>query len=560
MLHEQLGITGKQYGVGLWVQNRPEWQIIDLACISQSLYSVSLYDTLGPDTTEYIINHASLACVCTSLGHIPALIRLAPRCPTLKMVVSLDPLTSPTDIPGHSKRELLVDMAKQSGLLIVDLDEVQAMGRAAPRPFNTPSPDDIGTINYTSGTTGPPKGVVLSHRNAVAAVSASLCLVPQSTGDIMLSYLPLAHIYERVAEGGALWAGSAIGYFHGIITELVDDLKLLRPHHFIGVPRLYNRFSGVIKSKTIEDPGFTGTLSRHVVQKKMDAIKEPDPTKATNRSFLYDRLWARKVSAGVGLDRSRTMISGSAPIDPSIQQFLRIVFSNTLIQGYGLTETYAVSLAQLEGDMTVGNCGTVAPCNELCLADVPDMEYLSTDKPFPRGELLVRGVSVFKEYYRNQEDTAKSLLPDGWFRTGDIATVDELGRFKIIDRKKNVLKLAQGEYISPERIENVYLGGLAYLAQAYVHGDSTQSSLVAIFGITPDNFAVFAGKLLGKEIAATDLEALRVAAQDERVRRQVGKDLDLVGRKAKLNKYEKVKAFRLLIEPFTIENELLTPT
>lgn len=228
--------------------------------------------------------------------------------------------------------------------------------------------------------------------------------------------------------------------------------------------------------------------------------------------------------------------------------------------GYGLTETYAIALAQVEGDMTAGNCGTVMPTTEVCLLDVPDMEYLSTDKPHPRGELLIRGSTVFREYYRNSEETGKALLEDGWFKTGDICSVDELGRFRIIDRRKNVLKLAQGEYISPERIENVYLGTAPWLAQAYVHGDSDKAFLVAIFGIQPDMFAGYVSKILGREISPTDLKALEAAAQEPKVRKTVLKELDRIGKKNKFNSYERVRGVRLMLEPFTIENELLTPT
>ena len=266
-----------------------------------------------------------------------------------------------------------------------------------------------------------------------------------------------------MTEHSALWAGVSIGYFHGNILELVDDIKLLRPTAFISVPRLYNRFGGAIKAQTIQQPGLKGAMSRSIVSTKLANLENPVPGKATNKHMLYDRIWSKKVAAALGLDRAKTMVSGSAPIDPSLQQFLRVVFANNFIQGYGLTETYAIALAQLEGDFSAGNCGAVTPCTELCLMDVPDMEYLSTDKPHPRGELLIRGPTVFKQYYKNDAETKKSFTEDGWFRTGDICSIDELGRFRIIDRVKNVLKLAQGEYISPERIENVYLGNLPWL-------------------------------------------------------------------------------------------------
>ena len=559
-LHQKLGVNGTQYGVGLWCQNRPEWQIVDLACMSQSLYSVSIYDTLGPDATEYIINHAELTSVCTSVSHIPTLLKLAPRCPSLKLIISLDPLSGGNELPGTSKKDLLNAIAAEKGIQIHYMGDVEALGETSPMPYHAPGPEDIVTINYTSGTTGNPKGVTLTHANAVAAASASLCVAEQSKNDVICSYLPLAHIYQRVSEHSALWAGVAIGYFHGNVLELVDDFKLLRPTAFISVPRLYNRFGGAIKAQTIEQPGMKGAMSRGIVNAKMANMKNTAPGKATNRHMLYDRIWSRKVSAALGLDRARTMVSGSAPIDPSLQQFLRVVFANNFIQGYGLTETYAIALVQLANDFTAGNCGAVAPTTEVCLMDVPDMEYLSTDTPQPRGELLIRGPTVFKEYYKSPTETAKAMTEDGWFRTGDICTVDELGRFQIIDRVKNVLKLAQGEYISPERIENVYLGNLPWLAQGYVHGDSSQSCLVAIFGFQADMFAGFVSKVLGTAMDPTDLKGLEAAAQEPKVRKVVLREMGRVGKKARFNSYENVRAVRLLAEPFSIENELLTPT
>ncbi|KAK4990270.1 medium-chain fatty acid-CoA ligase faa2 [Elasticomyces elasticus] len=528
--------------------------------MSQSLFTVSIYDTLGPDTTEYILNHATLTCVCTSLAHIPVLLKLAPRCPNLKLIISLDPLSSGSELPGTSKADLLNALAADLGIRIVYLRDVEALGEASPQRTNPPQPTDIVTINYTSGTTGNPKGVVLTHANAVAATSASMCTTRQGNNDVICSYLPLAHIYQRVAEHTALWGGAAIGYFHGNVLELVEDLKLLRPTLFISVPRLYNRFGGAIKTATVEKDGVGGALSRHIVRTKLAALRHPVPGKATNTHPIYDRIWSRKVVSAFGLERVRSMVSGSAPLDPSLHQFLRVVFSNDFLQGYGLTETYAVALVQIAGDFSAGNCGAAAITTELCLMDVPDMEYLSTDLPYPRGELLIRGSNVFKEYYHDEAETKKAVLEDGWFRTGDICSVDELGRFRIIDRIKNVLKLAQGEYISPERIENVYLGNCTWLAQAYVHGDSHQAHLVAILGIQPDVFATFVSKVVGRDVPAADMKALAAAASEPRVQKAVIKELDRVGKRNKFNSYEKVKNVRLMIEPFTIANELLTPT
>ena len=528
--------------------------------MSQSLYSVSLYDTLGPSAIEYIINHASLACVATSLPHIATLLKLKLRLPTLKIIISLDPLDA-GELAGHSKFDILSSLATDLGIKIYSIHQVEALGESlGPVQYNPPVPSDIITINYTSGTTGPPKGVTLTHRSAVAAASCSLSTIVLGPSDVMCSYLPLAHIYARMTEHGALWSGCAVGYFHGDILGLVEDLKLIRPTAFTSVPRLYNRFGGAIKAATTTQQGAKGAIARHIVSTKLGYLKDFDAPAATNKHRFYDRVWGRKVASAFGLERAHSMVSGSAPLDPTLHQFLRVVFGNNIIQGYGLTETYAISLGQTQGDLSPGNCGAVTPANELCLASVPDMDYLVTDKPHARGELLVRGHTVFSGYYRNEEETAKAMLPDGWFRTGDICSVDEKGRFSIIDRVKNVLKLAQGEYISPERIENVYLSHLDFLAQAYVHGDSIQTFLVAIFGVMPDTFATFASKVLNKSVVATDIPALKAACEDVQVRKAVVKELERVGRKNKFMGYERVRNCYLYFDPFTIENELLTPT
>ena len=559
-INREAGITEQKFGVGLWCQNRPEWQITDLGCMSQSLFSVSLYDTLGPSTTEYIINHATLPCVVTSLPHIPTLLRLKPRLPTLKLIVSLDPLDT-GEQKGHSKHDLLNSLASELGVKIFSIEQVEAIGASLGVPrYNAPSANDIVTINYTSGTTGNPKGVTLLHFNAVASASTTHTVAPHRTGMTVLSYLPLAHIYQRMTEHSMLFAAGAIGYFHGDILALVDDLQALKPDAFMSVPRLYNRFGGAVRAATVQQDGLKGSLARHIVNTKTAAMASPDSSSATNSHVLYDRLWGRKVASALGLQNVKYMISGSAPLDPSLHQFFRAVVGNQFMQGYGLTETYAHGMCQSPNDLTVGNCGGVIPSLEVCLMDVPDMEYYSTDKPQPRGELLIRGNTLFAGYYRNPEETEKAILPDGWFRTGDIATIDKLGRVAVIDRVKNVLKLAQGEYISPERLENIYLSHLSYLAMAYVHGDSLQTFLVAIFAVQPDMFAPFASKLLGKTIEATDIAGIKAACDDPRIVQAVKADLDKVGRKNKFAGYERVRSFKLMVDPFTIDNELLTPT
>lgn len=557
-IHNRAGITDDKYGIGLWSQNRAEWHISDFGIISQSLFSVSLYETLGPDTTEYIINHASLPCVMCSLPHIPALLKLAPRLPTLKVIVSLDPVDAgePT---GHTKLEVLNAMAAPHGIKIYSLNDVEAIGAQSGRKPRPPRKEDVATINYTSGTTGMPKGVVLTHENALSGIMGGRASGSVKAGDVHISYLPLAHIFGRMVDMVALCEGARVGYFHGDIAGLVDDMKLLGPTGLMSVPRLYNKFNSALRQATVEAEGVKGALARHIIETKKANMKKP-AGQASNTHFLYDRIWTPKVKAAVGLQKAHTMVSGSAQLDPNVHEFLRAAFGNNFLQGYGLTESYAVASCQLRGDMDIGNVGPPAPCVEVCLESVPDMEYLVTDKPCPRGELLLRGPCIFKEYYKNEEETKKAIDADGWFHTGDVAEIDSLGRIKIVDRKKNVLKLSQGEYISPERIENVYLGSTSLIATAYVHGDPNQSNLVGIFGIDPASFAPFASKVLKKPIDAADVTTLEAAGRDTAVRKAFLKVLDDIGRTHKFNSFEKVRNCALLIDPFTVENEMLTPT
>ncbi|POS85977.1 hypothetical protein EPUL_002948 [Erysiphe pulchra] len=557
-LHKDLDVTEQKYGVGIWSQNRPEWQIADLACMSQSLYSVSIYDTLGPEATEHIIVNSDLVCVMCSIDHIPALLRLAPRIPKLKLIICFDSLDD-GERPGSSKATVLNAIAKDSNIVIHSMKDVEARGAKSKLPVNPPRPNDLITINYTSGTSGIPKGVALTHANAIAGISSARTIATTLPSETLVSYLPLAHIFERVAEQGCFMVGSSIGYFRGDVLGLVDDMKTLHPAGFVGVPRLFNRFGSVIRARTIEATDFSGVIARHIINTKIAKLELP-PGQATVKHPIYDFILARKLRTGVGLENLNTMVTGSAPLDPNVMQFLRAAFARPFCQGYGLTETYALGSCQHANDFTVGNCGMVAPGLEVCLQSIPEMEYLVTDSPYPRGELLIRGNTVFREYHKDPAETERAFLPDGFFRTGDIAEIDNLGRIKIIDRLKNVLKLAQGEYLSPERIENVFLGSSNLFTQVYVHGDSTQSFLVALCGIDPTTFAPYASKILSRTIAADDIEAVREAARDIKVRKAVIKELDQLGRKNKFNSFERVRNVWLEIEPFTIWNELLTPT
>jgi len=474
------------------------------------------------------------------------------------LIISLDQLEA-GELAGHSKLALLSQLAMDCNIQIFSMDDVEAIGAASGRPMRPPCSDDFITINYTSGTTGNPKGVVLTHGNMAAAVAAVLSTGEFRPDDVHLSYLPLAHIYGRIIDQMTISAGACIGYFHGDVLGVVEDMQLLKPTAFMSVPRLFNRFSTTLQTKTVGAAGFAGWLSNRVIAAKKALMQLP-LGKATNQHLVYDCIWTPKVRHAVGLDRVRSMTSGSAQLDPDVHTFLRAAFANNFYQGWGMTETYSVGTMQMRGDFTTGNIGGPNPAVELCIESAPELGYSVADKPRPRGELLARGPILFKEYYRDPEEMRRTVGADGWFRTGDIAEVDELGRFSIIDRRKNLLKLAQGEYISPERIENIYIGSSNLVATAYVHGDSLESTLVAVFGVDPEYFAPFASRLLGQEFAPTDAQAIRTATRDPRVKKAFLEQIDDIGRGHKFNGYERVRDCFLDLDPFTMENGLLTPT
>jgi long-chain acyl-CoA synthetase len=536
-------------------------RVQDLAAMSQGLYTVSLYETLGPDTTEFIINDAQLNMVICSVNHIPTLVKLKQTSPDLTIIVCVDTVEDTGELPGTSKKDILRAMASNANLGLYFIDEVELLGAQLPRPYNPPQADDLITINYTSGTTGNPKGVMLTHRAATAAIAGSATLMKQTENDVLCSFMPLAHIFQRMNEQVALSAGAAIGYFHGVIPDIVDDLKMIRPTVFAGVPRLYNRFGTRIHEATFGSMlPWRRALARQASSTKLANINDPDITKQTNKHGLWDRLFFSRVAAQVGLQRCHTMVSGSAPLDPVLHQFLRVCLYTNFGQGYGLTETFASTLCQLEGDFTAGNCGGPLPGVEACLRDVPDMEYLSTDLPRPRGELMIRGPILMKGYWRNEEKTKETMTEDGWFATGDIAEVDNMGRFYIIDRRKELMKLAQGEYISPERIENVILSNLGYLQSGYIHGESDKAFVVGMFGIEPEGFAPWASKITGHKFDMYDVPAMQKACKDHRVIKEAMKDLTHIAKTHKLNRWEWCKAAHLSLDPFTEENGLLTPT
>ncbi|KAF7311555.1 Long chain acyl-CoA synthetase 7, peroxisomal [Mycena kentingensis (nom. inval.)] len=533
--------------VGIWSMNRPEWQIIDTALNSYKKVGVSLYDTLGKDAVEYIVNHAELTVIFATLDHVSHLLKLAPKMSGLKRIISIDTLTPET-------RQVLSEWGQTLGIIVQDLPEFEALGAANLSEPIAPTREDIACICYTSGTTSMPKGVVLTHGQFTAAVITNLFGLEIGAEGAVLSYLPLAHIFERCNEFCCIAIGSRIGFFSGDPLRLVEDSQILKPEFFPSVPRVLNRvYQAAMAAADV--PGFKGDLFRKAVSTKRDKFQET----GDNTHFFWDKLVFRKLRAALG-GNVRLIGSGSAPLSRDVVEFMNLAFSCHFSEGWGMTETGACGSKTWPGDATAaGSVGPPQSSNIVKLVDVPAMNYSSEDKPHPRGELCIKGHNVFTAYYKDEKSTKEAIDDEGWLHTGDVAEIDSCGRIRIIDRVKNIMKLAQGEYVALEKVENTYTV-CPVVQQLYVHGDGLQSYLVGVVVPDPVQLAGIVSGIFKKKVGPEDVDELKKACADERVVRTILGMLSVEGDKKKLKGFEKIKNIHISFDPFTVEEGTMTPT
>uniref|UniRef100_A0A668B062 Arachidonate--CoA ligase n=1 Tax=Myripristis murdjan TaxID=586833 RepID=A0A668B062_9TELE len=522
LLHQGCQPNPNQF-IGVFAQNRPEWIISELACYTYSMVVVPLYDTLGPDAIRYIINTAEISTViCDKAEKAQVLLGNVERqeTPGLRRIILMDAFDSE-----------LVERAESCGIHLQ-----QALFHFI----------DGGVCFLLPAHAGNPKGVMLTHGNVVADFSGFLKVTDKvifpNQDDCLISFLPLAHMFERLIESVVYCHGGRIGFYQGDIRLLSDDMKALRPTIFPVVPRLLNRMYDKIFSQA------NSPLKRWLLNFAAKRKSAEVSSGIIRSDSIWDKIFFSKIQASLG-GRLRMIITGAAPASPSVLGFLRAALGCQVYEAYGQTECTAGCTFTTPGDWTSGHVGAPLPCNLIKLVDVAEKNYFASKG---EGEVCVKGPNVFKGYLKDPERTAETLDADGWLHTGDIGKWLPNGTLKIIDRKKHIFKLAQGEYISPEKIENIYIRSEP-VAQLYVHGDSLQSCLVGIVVPDPEVMPEWAKKkgMLGtyKDLCKNTL-----------LKKAILEDLVRLGKANGLHSFEQVKNIYIHNEMFSIQNGLLTPT
>ena len=511
--------------VAILSENRPEWAFVDYGCLCAGVIPVPIYPTLGAGQIAYLLRDSGTSMVFVSdREQTEKALEAATECPQDVTVVAFDDDSATSDAVVSWG-----DFLRSGERIAAGWSEADFRERAL-----SVVPHDVATILYTSGTTGDPKGVVLTHNNIASNVRAARMVLDVSELDNTVSFLPLSHILQRMCDYLFMWVGCRIAYPRDIQT-LVDDMKVIRPTVVVSVPRIYEKiYNGIMAARGVKKMlvEWAAGVADRAADERLAGRRITGWLAVQYR--LADRLVFSKVKAAVG-GRIRFFVSGGGPLAPALNRFFYSI-GLTIYEGYGLTETSPVTNVNSEEAFRIGTVGRPVPGTEVRIAE--------------DGEILVRGPQAMKGYYNAPEATAAVIDDEGWFATGDIGVIDDDGYLSITDRKKDIIVTAGGKNIAPQPIEN-RLKTHPLVEQAVIVGDRRRyPSLLVVpdFGAL-ERWAQSSGLSHGSRE-----ELVRDPAVVSHMERET------LGALGDLPSYERPKKLALLREELTVENGFLTPT
>lgn len=511
--------------VGILSGNRPQWAIADLATLSLGASVVPLYPTLPPSYLQYIINDSGMtALVAGDPLLLTSISEVVDEAPSLRQTLLLDDAAIASGTSGFSsdlRSDTREDMARR------------------PVAYPNVGGDDVATIVYTSGTTGAPKGVVLTHANIVSNAKALTERYGICAEDSTVSYLPLSHMFERTCGYYTfLFAGATITYAENM-TTVARDVAAARPTVLIAVPRVLEKAHAAARWRIEGDSPRKRAFVENAIRNLNEIANRRYRGESVSpwlsfKCMLYDRLVAKRFRDAAG-GHLRIIVSGGASLDRTIAKTLFIVGFNVL-EGYGMTEASPVIACSPVEGIKLGTVGTPLEGIEVRIGE--------------NEEILVRGPNVMRGYLGRDEETAEALDAEGWLHTGDQGAIDEDGYLSITGRLKDLIVTSYGKNISPRPIEEK-LAQSKYIEQVMVYGDD-RKYLVAL--VVPAQEALV--KYAGERAMPTD-DYASLILRDE-VHELIAGEIAAVNEGAP--SYERIRGFDILPEPFTLENGLLTPT
>jgi len=515
--------------VAILSENRPEWAMSDFAILANQAVTVPVYPTLLGWQIEFILNDAGAAAVvCSNAEQLQKLGEVRGHCPSVHSVIVCD---APGTLPqGTLTFAQVVDTGRRN-----DNDAERARFEEL---RHGAKPGDLATLVYTSGTTGNPKGAMLTHGNIASNVTSVLSVLPIGTGVTALSILPLSHILERTADYSLLVQGATIAYAEEI-TKVGENLQEIRPHVFAAVPRLFEKMRARILDNVATQSGgkqkiFKWALGIAEQRLPYRISGKPMPPGLAIKSAIADKLVFKKIKQRLG-GRVEFVLSGGAPLSAELAAFF-IGAGVEILEGYGLTETSPVITVNRPDKRRIGSVGPLIPGVEVRIA--------------PDGEILSRGPHIMKGYWNNPEATSQAIDPDGWFHTGDIGELDADGFLKITDRKKDIIINAYGKNIAPQPLEAL-LKSSPYVGTPVLIGDR-RKYLAAL--IVP-NFEKLERDATSLGVKFGDRNEL---VANERVRQIFQDEIDRFN--VNLDRQEKIRRFALLPRDFTIDADEITPS